>query len=311
VIPDEVIQLDVEEQFDGMRLDRWLATVLDDTSRSAVRKWIDGGAIQGPQENLSPSDSVKTGETYTITIPSPPRPNLEPVDLNLTVIYEDDAIAVIHKPPGLAVHPGPGESKVTLINGLLYLWRNLPDHSSPLRPGIVHRLDSPTEGLLVIAKTESAHRKLSAAFENRNVEKEYCAWLVSTPEQTDGIIEEPIRRHPVDRIKMGVHPRGRYARTDYRIEKVIKSTKGRKFAFATIRIHTGRTHQIRVHMAHAGSPIVGDPLYSRSAKEFEKFGMLLVARKLAFIHPVTQERMEFSIDLPERFLDFEKKAHRL
>jgi 23S rRNA pseudouridine1911/1915/1917 synthase len=307
---EKSFSITVSEEFDGERLDRWLSSAIEEASRSAVQRWIEQGCVIGPGLSVKASDTVEYGQVFTVTIPSSIVPDLEPVEMNLDVLYEDDQLAVIHKPYGIAVHPGPGQRKKTLINGILHRWRHLIG-TDEFRPGIVHRLDSDTEGLLIVALNEVSHRKIASQFERRTVEKEYVAWLMSAPALQADRIELPIKRHRVERKKMSVDPKGRMAVTEYRIEKAIASNKGRKYAFATIRIETGRTHQIRVHMAHIGCPIVGDPIYSRSYREFEKFGMLLLARRLAFTHPVTCERVEFKIELPERFLEFERRCPHL
>ena len=323
--PGETIELTVEPEEAGERLDRWLTNRLgDEASRSLVRKWLDGGAIRVRAEDAEPrtaklkaSGQIKSGEQYVITVPPPVVPDLTPRDLDLRVLYEDADLAVIVKPPNLAVHPGPGDDGLTLLNGLLYLWNDLPagsggDSSEPaaevVRPGIVHRLDKLTEGLLLVARNEKAHRKLSAEFKERTIKKEYLAWLAAAPRETQGEIRLPIERHPVERLKMRVAPegRGRDAITHFEIIQSIASRKGRKFNLARIRIETGRTHQIRLHMSHIGAPVVGDPLYSRSANRFEKFGMLLLARRLAFTHPETGREMEFELEPPKRFLEFER-----
>lgn len=290
---------------EGLRLDRWLAIELEeDASRSRIQKWIKAGGLIGPIAHLKPSHPVQAGETYKIRIPDEPEISLEPVEIPFEVLFEDQNLAVIIKPPGIAVHPGPGQSKITLINGLLHRWKNLPETSGADRPGIVHRLDRLTEGLLIVARNENAHRRMASIFQERKIEKGYSAWLLSTPSHLEGRIELPIARNPVERHKMRVDDSGREAITEYQIEKFVPSRKGRKYSFANINILTGRTHQIRVHMAHSGAPVVGDPLYSRSSSEFEKYGMLLLARSLKFSHPFTEKPMEFEIDLPERFVKF-------
>ena len=265
------------------------------------------------EPEIKASAKIKAGAVYRIKVPAPILPDLTPRDLNLRVIYEDDEIAVIVKPPGLSVHPGPGDADITLLNGLLYLWKDLPAGADDYRPGIVHRLDKPTEGLLAVAKNELAHRRMSAAFKNREIYKEYLAWLLAAPRETRGTVKLPIERHPSERLKMRIAETalGRDATTHYDVQQTIVSRRGRKYARALIRIDTGRTHQIRVHMSHLGSPVVGDPLYSRSASRFEKFGLLLLARRLRFCHPVSGKELEFELETPERFLDFERECDNL
>ncbi len=303
----------VPPENEGERLDQWIADQLGDlSSRSAIQKWIRNGDLKlikdGESLNIKPNHRLREGETFQLIPPEPEEISAVPTDLGLNVLLDDPDFAVIHKPAGIAVHPGIGDTSTTIVNGILYLWENLSPGSDKTRPGIVHRLDKPTEGILVVAKTEFAHRKLVKQFQDRTVEKEYAAWLLSAPSEGEGTIDLPVRRHPHDRTRMRIDATGRNAVTHYKITKLIKSRKGRKYAFAEIRIETGRTHQIRVHFAHSGSPVVGDSLYSKSAKEFEKFGLLLFARRLKFNHPRTGEPLEFELPLPERFLEFERKC---
>jgi len=296
----------VSSEDEGKRLDVYLCDMLgEEASRSLVQKWIKNGYVCGSVPVKS-SLQVETGNEFTIEIPQTVPHSVEPVDLQLQILHEDKDLAVIVKPPGIAVHPGPGEKQVTLINGLHYLWKNLPGDEQ--RPGIVHRLDAPTEGIMLIAKNEKAHRILAEDFQNRNIKKQYSAWLGAAPSLPEGRIELAIKRHPHERMKMRIDATGRMAVTLYKIEKCIVSKKGRKFAFADIEILTGRTHQIRVHMAHIGCPVVGDSLYSRTHAQFSRFGLLLFARKLEFLHPVSKIEMKFELTLPDRFLEFEKKC---
>lgn len=305
----ETIEFVVPEEAEGMRLDQWLSMELaEEASRSVIQKWIQSGALTGEKKKLRSSMKVTPGQTFTLQVPEEPEVDLTPVDMNLDVLYEDDHLAVILKPPGLAVHPGPGDQEKTLIQGLLHLWKDLPVSGDKTRPGIVHRLDKPTEGLLLVAKNSRSLRLLSESFQERKVEKRYSAWLLACPREAVGTVDQPIARNPRERLKMRIDPAGRPARSHYRIEKSIVSVRGRKYSLADIQIETGRTHQIRVHMAHLGAPVVGDLLYSRSGKRFESSGLLLFARSLAFKHPISGRPMEFVLDLPERFRIFEESC---
>ena len=311
---------------DGERLDRWLAAQLgEESSRSQLHAWLEGGCIVQAGDTAQPlrkSHRIREGEGYVITVPQPTQPDTEPKDLNLAVVFEDAELGVIVKPPGIAVHPGPGERRTTLINGILHLLGRLPEGPEPAgvaagarsyRPGIVHRLDRDTEGLLVVARTERALRNLSAQFAARSVEKEYVAWAQGKPPADNATIRTGIMRHPRERLKMKVcEPgRGREAITHYEVSNVLHSVNGRTFARLLVRIETGRTHQIRAQLASVGLPVVGDPLYSRSAGRFGKFGMLLLAARIAFDHPVDGRRMEFRLPEPERFRQFEARAAEL
>ncbi len=306
--PGETIQLEVTENFNGYRLDQWLSELLtEEVSRNRIQKWIKNGLVTGPYSSIKGSLKIQTGDIFTFTVPHPVMHDLTPEKMEIPIIFEDDYLAVIHKPYDIPVHPGPGDPKKTLINGLLHIWSDLPGQD-PVRPGIVHRLDRLTEGLMIIAKTENAHRKLADLFSSRNIKKKYLAWLMAAPPEMEGRIEQPLRRNPIDRLKMTVHPSGREAITEYSVLESIDSRKGRRFTLVDLNILTGRTHQIRVHMAFSGCPVVGDPLYSRSSAQFSKFGMLLFAYNLTFTHPFTSETLNFLIEPPQRFLDFQRKC---
>ena len=309
----ESFNIVVPPEKSGMRLDQWLSEELSEKySRSQISKWIKSGFIVGPDSLIKGSRKIEPEEMYTVQIPEPVLHKIEPIDLSLEILYEDDNLAVIKKPPGIPVHPGSGESsKITLLNGIYHVWNHLKPTPENFRPGIVHRLDMHTEGILIIALNSNALRRLSEQFQKRTVKKEYTAWLMAAPPETEARLELPLKRHPAERMKMMVHKDGRSAVTSYKFNKAVISKKGRKYASVDIQIETGRTHQIRVHMAYLGCPVVGDNLYSRSYREFEKYGLLLLARKIQFIHPVTSKHMEFEISLPERFIDFEKHCEAL
>lgn len=336
-----------DESAAGRRLDQWLAEQLGaGASRARIQRWIEAGAVRSG-EPLAKSHRVEAGRVYALIAPKPEPQRLEAVDLGLETVFEDEHLAVIRKPPGLAVHPGPGDRRVSIAHGLLHLWgpgllandssaADAPvasedpadgnadpagaetdetafggpgaDPLAHLRPGIVHRLDRDTEGLLAVAKHPRSVTLLSREFAERRVRKHYTAWLVGAPRESQGRVEAAIARHRTERRRMRVDPRGRPAVTEYRVENWIASKRGRKYAKVDVDLLTGRTHQIRVHMAHLGCPVVGDELYSRSAKEFQKFGLLLFARRLAFQHPFTGEYLDFELEPPERFREFEAKA---
>ncbi len=302
----------VTEEWSGSRLDSWLAHVLEkEASRARIQNWIKEGCVEGPYNHIKNSLVVKSGDQFQITPISKKPVDLSPVKMDLEVLYEDPYIAIIHKPPGIAVHPGPGDGRTTLMNGIVHRWKDLPPAPDPLRPGIVHRLDKPTEGILILAKSENAHRRFSDLFRLRLIEKEYLAWLLAPPPDSSGEVNQPIKRHPMERTKMMVNPTGRPSRTGYVVEKSCISRKGRKFTFVRLNLYTGRTHQIRVHMSYLGAPVVGDPLYSRSSKEFNRFGLLLLAHRIKFHHPFLDREMEFQLELPQRFLDFEQHCGNL
>ncbi len=293
---------------EGMRLDQFLTASLQDRySRSEIQKWIREGLVQIDGEPvLERSKKLLENQSIQAVPRTIPENTQEPVELDFQVIFEDKHLAVIHKPPGIAVHPGPGDASITLLHGILHRWPHLKGQGS--RPGIVHRLDKPTEGLLLIALDPEVQWKLSRQFQERSVTKEYIAYLLSTPAETEGRLDFPLMRDRVDRRKRTVHSAGRDAVTLYRMTDVYRTRKGRKLCRVEIQLITGRTHQIRAHFAHIGCPVVGDDLYSRSSREFYKFGLLLLAARLGFHHPVTGKEMEFELPEPDRFLDFARKA---
>ncbi len=241
---------------------------------------------------------------------------ITPQYLPLNILYEDEYLAIIHKPPGIAVHPASNESnEITLLHGILYHWENLtrelnPSPTFPLlqRPGLVHRLDKMTEGLLIVAKNSSIQWKISRMFQTRQIYKEYLAWLLGCPPEAKGIINLSIMRHPKERHKMIVHPSGRMAITEYEILKTIISNHHRKYTKVKIQLITGRTHQIRAHFHYVKSPVVGDDLYYDANSQIRKYGLLLLAKKVVFEHPEKNTKIEIEIDEPERFKEFEKKC---
>jgi 23S rRNA pseudouridine1911/1915/1917 synthase len=304
--------IQVGEQDEGMRLDQWLAIRLPETSRSQAQKWIKNSAVEIANAEgvaLPARAALLLKANYTIKVAPPPEDEIriQPEKIDFPVLYEDTCLAVIHKPPGLAVHPGPGDSSRTIAAGLLYRWQSLPE-SAINRPGIVHRLDKPTEGLLIVAKTSLALRKLASQFKNRQVEKKYIAWLSGTLPAGRGLIDLPVGRKRGDDIRMCVRSDGRPARTHYKIVKTISGRNGRKFTMVEIQLETGRTHQIRVHFSHMRCPVVGDDLYSRSARLFQRYGLQLLAAGISFQHPESGQLLEFQLELPERMQEFERNA---
>lgn len=294
----------------GGRLDKVLADCLTALSRArlkalilARRVAVDGRTIEDP------SHRVKPGAEVTVTVPPPepavPRPQAIPLD----VVFEDDAVIVVNKPAGLTVHPGAGTPDGTLVNALLaHCGDRLSGIGGVARPGIVHRLDKDTSGLMVVAKSDAAHRGLAAQFAahdgaGRRLSRSYRAIVDGLPHPTQGLIDAPIGRHPVDRVRMAVVDRGKPARTHYRVVELLGPPG--TAALVDCRLETGRTHQIRVHMAHIGHPLIGDPLYSSVSKhkarcsDWRRFGrQALHAGRLGFEHPGRGEPMVFDIPLP-------------
>jgi 23S rRNA pseudouridine1911/1915/1917 synthase len=297
--------LAVDEAGAGERLDRWLVRALPDLSRARLQSLIADGGILVDGRRARSSLRLKAGQSVSVRVPAPEAAAPLPEAIPIAVVFEDRHLLVVDKPAGLAVHPGAGRASGTLVNALLHHVRDLSGIGGVLRPGIVHRIDRGTSGLLVVAKNDQAHLALSRQFAGRSVEKEYLAVVLGVPRAPEGTIDAPIGRDPVHRKRMSVRaPRGRAARSTYRIVERLDGA-----ALLRVRIATGRTHQIRVHLASLGHPVAGDPTYggrrrpaSRGAVARGALEALtrpaLHAARLAFAHPATGERLEFESPLP-------------
>ena len=277
------------------RLDVFLSEKLDKT-RSAVKKLVDDGEITVGGNKVKAGRTLKIGEEISVNIPDPVKLDLEAENIPLDIIYQDKDIAIINKPQGMTVHAGNGTHGSTLVNALLYHLDSLSGINGVIRPGIVHRIDKDTSGLLVVAKNDAAHLSLSEQIKNKTCHRIYLALLEGTIKQNDGIIDTFIGRSDKNRTMMAVKDSGRRAVTHF---KVLKRYK--EFTFAEFKLETGRTHQIRVHCKYIGHPIVGDPVYGYEKQKFKLNGQLLHAWKLELTHPSTGERMSFEAPLPDYF----------
>lgn len=277
------------------RLDVFLSEKLDKT-RSAVKKLVDDGEITVNGNKVKAGRMLKIGEEISVNIPDPVKLDLEAENIPLDIIYQDKDIAIINKPQGMTVHAGNGTHGSTLVNALLYHLDSLSGINGVIRPGIVHRIDKDTSGLLVVAKNDAAHLSLSEQIKNKTCHRIYLALLEGTVKQNDGIIDTFIGRSDKNRTMMAVKDSGRRAVTHF---KVLKRYK--EFTFAEFKLETGRTHQIRVHCKYIGHPIVGDPVYGYEKQKFKLNGQLLHAWKLELTHPSTGERMSFEAPLPDYF----------
>ena len=277
------------------RLDVFLSEKLDKT-RSAVKKLVDDGVITVNGNKVKAGRTLKIGEEISVNIPDPVKLDLEAENIPLDIIYQDKDIAIINKPQGMTVHAGNGTHGSTLVNALLYHLDSLSGINGVIRPGIVHRIDKDTSGLLVVAKNDAAHLSLSEQIKNKTCHRIYLALLEGTVKQNDGVIDTFIGRSDKNRTMMAVKDSGRRAVTHF---KVLKRYK--EFTFAEFKLETGRTHQIRVHCKYIGHPIVGDPVYGYEKQKFKLNGQLLHAWKLELTHPSTGERMNFEAPLPDYF----------
>ena len=303
------VRLDLPAARRGERLDQVLVALLPDQSRSALQRLIREGRVTLPEGPARPSYRVRGGEQVTVELP-PPRPSdLAAEARPLAILYQDMDLVVLDKSAGMAVHPGAGARSGTLVNVLLHHCRDLSGVGGTERPGIVHRLDRETTGVMVVAKNDMTHRALAAQFKARTVEKVYEALVWGRPRLPQGVVDAPIGRHPTARVKMAVRPGGRPARTGYKLLAALGPV-----AHLELRPATGRTHQIRVHLKSLGHPIVGDRLYggarvaevrdpSARAALRAYGGLALHARSLGFDHPRTGERRHFEAPLPTGLRD--------
>lgn len=289
------------------RLDVFVASALGVT-RSAAKKLIDEGNVLLRGAPAKASHAVAAGDEVCAQVPEPQLLDLTPQDIPIDIVYEDDDIAVVNKPQGLTVHAGSGNLTGTLVNALLYRLKSLSSINGVVRPGIVHRIDKDTSGLLVVAKNDAAHLSLSAQIADKTCAREYLALCEGLFKEDKGRVETFIGRHPTDRIRMAVVPKGkgRYAATNFEVEARYKGG----FTLVRFRLETGRTHQIRVHCRYLGHPIVGDPVYGSKKQKFNLNGQLLHACRLTLNHPKTGQRMTFEAPLPAYFQSVLDKLER-
>ena len=282
----------------GLRLDQFLMARLPDLSRTRIQDLIAGGHVLLGDGLVRSSHRLRGGESLIVDLPPPSAWELEPEDIDIDIHYEDRDIVVVNKSQGLVVHPAPGSWTGTLVNALLHHCGDLSGVGGVLRPGIVHRLDKDTSGLMVVAKNDLAHHSLADQIASRTAGREYLAVVHGVIDEEAGTVDLPIARHPTDRIKMAVVATGRDAVTHWRVVE-----RFRDKTFLALKLETGRTHQIRVHLAHLGHAVVGDPVYGsgRTASPVKLPGQSLHAYRLSFTHPRTEEPMTFEVAPPERF----------
>ena len=281
------------------RADVFLSENLTGYTRSAVKKLFSGGYVSINGKPAKPSQAVSAGDVVRATLPDAEEYSANPENIPLDIIYEDGDVAVVNKPQGMTVHAGNGNTEGTLVNAWLYRLDSLSGINGVLRPGIVHRIDKDTSGLLVVAKNDKAHLSLSKQIEEKTCRRTYLALLEGVVKRDGGTVTTYIGRDPSDRIKMAVvsPEKGKLAITDYTVLKRYKEN----FTLCRFDLHTGRTHQIRVHARHLGYPVVGDPVYGIKKQRFSLNGQLLHAWRLQFTHPATGEEMCFEAPLPDYF----------
>ena len=280
----------------GTRIDKLLSAQLPDMSRSALQKLTEEESVLVSGKAVSKNYKLKSGDVITVDIPEPQVLKAEPQDIPIDIVYEDDALLVVNKPKGMVVHPAAGNPDGTLVNALLYHCKGrLSSINGVIRPGIVHRIDKFTSGLLMVAKTDKAHNSLAAQIKEHSFTREYNAVCVGRFKEPTGTINEPIGRSKFDRKKMCVtYQNSKEAVTHYEVIEELG-----QYSLVRFRLETGRTHQIRVHSAFIGHPVLGDDVYGRPYKGIE--GQCLHAKKLGFVHPETGEYMEFDSQLPDYF----------
>ena len=295
---DDIIELTVEDHEAGVRIDAYLRAHTE-LSRSRIAALMQEGALTvDGQTQTKPAAKTESGQVLRLTVPQARPVDIAAQDIPLDILYQDSDVVVVNKPCGMVVHPAAGNESGTLVNALLHHVRDLSGIGGEMRPGIVHRLDKDTSGLILIAKNDRAHIALSEQFKQRSMEKHYRAVAFGHFAQEHGLIDAPIARHPVDRKKMAVVPDGKPSKTEW---TVIEPLKGA--TFLDVHLLTGRTHQIRVHMQSIGHPLLGDSIYAPNLKTSVRIPRLMLhAYSLAFTHPATGERMTLSAPLPQTFV---------
>ena len=289
----------VSQEEKGKRLDTYIPSVDIDITRTSAQRLIEDGNILVNGKNAKVSYKIQENDKISVEIPKPKQIELKAQNIPIEIIYEDSDIIVVNKPKGMVVHPANGNPDGTLVNAIMAICKDsLSGIGGEIRPGIVHRIDKDTSGLLIVAKNDNAHVKMSEQIKNHEVKKTYIALVRGVFKENEATIDMPIGRSPSDRKKMAVNKNGKNAITHIKVLKRFD-----KYTLLRVNIETGRTHQIRVHLSHIGYPIVGDYTYSNGKNEFDVIGQCLHAQKLEFKHPITQKDMCLEAELPQYFKD--------
>ena len=301
---EKMIELIVET--DGERLDKYLSNQLDYT-RTAIQRYIQDKQVEVNGTETLVKYKVKQGDCIILKIPDAVAVDIIEENIPIDIIYEDSDIIIVNKPQDMVVHPAPGNYTGTLVNALLYHCKEgLSGINGEIRPGIVHRIDKDTSGILMVAKNDKAHLALSEKLKEHDITRKYHAIVYGRVKESEGIIEKPIARSSKDRKKMAIVQGGRYAKTHYKVLETFKD-----FTYVELTLYTGRTHQIRVHMASIGHPILGDPIYGPQKTRFGLTKQMLHAKVLGFEHPRTGEELLFETELPEYFSKIIDKIRKM
>lgn len=300
---EEKIELSVKKENIGIRVDQFVSENISDLSRTYIKKLIDEGKITVGGKEIKASYKLQENNRVLVEVPVLEPIEIEPQNIEIEAIYEDEHVLVVNKAQGMVVHPAPGNYKDTLVNALLYHIDKLSDINGNLRPGIVHRIDKDTSGLLIVAKSDVAHKSISLQLREHTISRKYIALVEGIIQEETGVINAPIGRHTKDRKKMAVTDKNaKNAKTHFKVKRRFD-----KHTLVECKLETGRTHQIRVHMSFINHPVVGDPTYGLKRQKLYSKGQLLHACSIGFDHPETKEYMEFTCELPEYFEKVLKK----
>jgi 23S rRNA pseudouridine1911/1915/1917 synthase len=305
---DDILEIEVSNEDVGLRIDKYLSTCIKELTRSYIEKLIADKKVLVNEKVVKASYKVQSEDSIRVIVPAPVDLEIVPENISLDIIYEDKDIIIVNKGKGMVVHPASGHYSGTLVNGLLFHCKDeLSGINGVMRPGIVHRIDMNTTGVIVVCKNDNAHQFISEQLKVHSITRKYHAIVYNTFKTEDGRVEAPIGRHPVDRKKMAInYKNGKNAATNYRVLRNL----GGKYSYIECTLETGRTHQIRVHMASISHPLLGDDVYGPEKDSFHLEGQTLHAKVLGFIHPTTKEYMEFEAPLPEYFTRLLDKLER-
>jgi len=304
----EIYTFTPDDEQKNVRIDKFLSEQLPDQSRSYLQKLLKEGNVTVNEKPVKANYKVQLSDTVRLELPEPENPDILPEDIPLDILYEDEDVLIINKPKGMVVHPSVGHYTHTVVNAVMF---HCKDHLSGIngvmRPGIVHRIDMDTTGAIVICKNDMAHQSLADQLKEHSITRKYRALVHGNLKEDEGMVEGPIGRHPTDRKKMAInHKNGKPAVTHYKVLERFGS-----YTFIECQLETGRTHQIRVHMASIGHPLLGDEVYSNRKSPFKLQGQTLHAKILGIIHPRTGKYMEFDAPLPEYFENLLKKLRKM